>query len=388
MDEKLTHILEHVARLSGQNPEFRRALCDKLKIKEAAPALSPPREREAGGGQSESKAIFSLSLTPDDVAGLREFRSSLGLHGRPGVQPVPAPVSPPAFSGDAAADLRVLRSALQLRGRPSMDYNFVTDARVRDQLLADNLRMENAALMTRRDLLLVTHERRSVDEEALLGEHTRLDLFAIAAFNQLECLTNWFLAWSYPDIDDFIEAVEEVTETLDYPYKAPASGEKGRPASVEEVSMFHKMNALMGMLALGDVKDSLNYLRNHRNNCIHRGETVKEETVKMFHKYNSFGTIRTLLGRVVDAVRKDVAEQLRAEEEEREAERRKLAEQGVHPARVVQNFTGFCQLDVDGVGKMTVPSPLLSKVTKLKMGDSVQVKVADGKIVEIKVPSC
>ncbi|HIU89599.1 MAG TPA: hypothetical protein IAC71_05050, partial [Candidatus Caccomonas pullistercoris] len=224
MDEKLTHILEHVARLSGQNPEFRRALCEKLKIKEAAPVTPSPKEEAAEGGQSESKAILSLSLSPDDAAGLREFRSSLGLRGRPGVQPAPAPVSPSSLSPDAAADLRVLRSALQLRGRPSMDYSFVTDARVRDQLLADNLRMEHAALMTRRDLLLVTHERRSVDEEALLGEHTRLDLFAIAAFNQLECLTNWFLAWSYPDIDDFIEAVEEATETLDYPYKAPASG--------------------------------------------------------------------------------------------------------------------------------------------------------------------
>lgn len=388
MDEKLTHILEHVARLSGQNPEFRRALCEKLKIKEAAPVTPSPKEEAAEGGQSESKAILSLSLSPDDAAGLREFRSSLGLRGRPGVQPAPAPVSSSSLSPDAAADLRVLRSALQLRGRPSVDYGFVTDARVRDQLLADNLRMEHAALMTRRDLLLVTHERRSADDEALLGEHTRLDLFAIAAFNQLECLTNWFLAWLYPDIDDLIEAVEEATATAGYPWKAPAPGENGRPTSVEHITIQNKTNALVGMLALGDVKGKLYGLRIHRNNCIHRGQTVEEEDVKKFHEYNTFGTIRTLLGRVVDAVRKDVAEQLRAEEEEREAERRKLAEQGVHPARVVQNFTGFCQLDVDGVGKMTVPSPLLSKVAKLKMGDSVQVKIADGKIVEIKVPSC
>lgn len=152
--------------------------------------------------------------------------------------------------------------------------------------------------------------------------------------------------------------------------------------------MVIKTNALVGMLALGDVKGKLYSLRIHRNNCIHRGQTVEEEDVKTFHEYNTFDTIRDVLNRVVEAVRKDVAEQLRIEEEAREAERRKLAEQGVHPARVVQNFAGFCQLDVDGVGKMTVPSPLLSKVTKLKMGDSVQVKVADGKIVEIKVPSC
>lgn len=388
MDEKLTHILEHVARLSGQNPEFRRALCEKLKIKEAAPVTPSPKEEAAEGGQSESKAILSLSLTPDDAAGLREFRSSLQQHGRPGVQPASAPVSSSNLTPDTAADLRVLRAALQLRGRPSMDYSFVTDARVRDQLLADNLRMEHAALMTRRDLLLVTHERRCADDEALLGEHTRLDLFAIAAFNQLECLTNWFLAWLYPDIDDLIEAIEEATMTAGYPWTAPAPGVANRPASVEYITMVIKTNALVGMLALGDVKGKLYSLRIHRNNCIHRGQTVEEEDVKTFHEYNTFDTIRDVLNRVVEAVRKDVAEQLRIEEEAREAERRKLAEQGVHLARVVQNFTGFCQLDVDGVGKMTVPSPLLSKVTKLKMGDSVQVKVADGKIVEIKVPSC
>lgn len=381
MDEKLTHILEHVARLSGQNPEFRRALCEKLKIKDAAPVTPSPKEEAAEGGQSESNAILSLSLSPDDAAGLREFRSSLGLRGRPGVQPAPAPVSPSSLSPDAAADLRVLRAALQLRGRPSMDYSFVTDARVRDQLLADNLRMEHAALMTRRDLLLVTHERRSVDDEALLGEHTRLDLFAIAAFNQLECLTNWFLAWFYSDINELNEMVKDATKTFEHPYV-------GTAFSVEKISMFHKSITLEKMLGLGAVSFDITDLRKYRNACVHRGEKMDVKEVVAFREKYTFGTIRTLLGRVVDAVRKDVAEQLRAEEEEREAERRKLAELGICSARVVQNFSGYCQLDVDGVGKTTVPSPLLSKVTKLKMGDSVQVKIADGKIVEIKVPSC
>lgn len=388
MDEKLTHILEHVARLSGQNPEFRRALCEKLKIKEAAPVTPSPKEETAEGGQSESKAILSLSLSPDDAAGLREFRSSFGLRGRPGVQPASAPVSSSNLTPDAAADLRVLRSALQLRGRPSVDYSFVTDARVRDQLVVDNLRMENAALMTRRDLLLVTHECHSADDEALLGEHTRLDLFAIAAFNQLECLTNWFLAWFYADIDELNEIVKAETKTFDYPYN-------GAALSVEKISMFHKSITLEKMLGLGSVSFDITDLRKYRNACVHRGEKMDVKEVGAFREKYTFDTIRDLLGRVVDAVRKDVTEQLRTEAEEREAarrkreaERRKLIEQGFQPARVVQNFTGFCQLDVDGVGKMTVPSPLLSKVTKLKMGDSVQVKIADGKIVEIKVPSC
>lgn len=353
MDEKLIHILEHVARLSGQNPEFRRALCEKLRIKEVASASAPTKVGEA---------------KPVPVMEKADARKEL--------------------PSDALAALRVLRSTLQLRGRPSVDYGFVTDSRVRDQLVVDNLRMENTALMTKRDLLLVPRERRSDDDEALLAEHTRLDLFAIAAFNQLESLANWFFVWSYTNIKDIVEAIEDATKTSEYPYKAPAVGGKGYPDSVEGVSMYYKMGALIEMLDLHDVKDKLSYLRSHRNHCIHRGDTVKEEAVEKFRLYNNFGTVRTLLNRVVDAVRKDVAEQLRIEAEEHDAERRKQIERGIHSAQVAQNFSGYCQLNVDEVGKMTVPAALLTKVVKLKMGDSVRVTVKSGVIVDVEPPAC
>lgn len=387
MDEKLTHILNHVARLSEQNPEFRRALCEKLRIKETALASSPTKGKETEGGSSDSAPVFSPALSQDDIAGLCEFRGFQQQSRRQNGQSASGPVSSFTLAPDDAADLRVLCTALQLRGRPSVDYTFVTDARVRDQLLADNLRMENAALMTRRDLLLVTHERRSADDEVLLGEHTRLDLFAIAAFNQLECLTNWFLAWFYSEFNELNEIVKDATRKLKYPYN-------GAAFSVEKISAFHKIITLERMLGLEAVSFDINNLREYRNACVHRGENVDLKEVGDFREKYTFGTIRALLGRVVEAVRKDVAEQLRIEEEEREAERhkreaekRKLVEQGFQQARVEQNFAGYCLFDIDGVGKMTVPAALLSKVVKLKKNDSVQVKIMDGKITEIEVPS-
>lgn len=391
MDEKLAHILNHVARLSGQNPEFRRALCEKLRIKETAPVSSPTKGKETEGDRSDSAPVFPSALSQDDIAGLSEFRSALQQSRRQNGQPTSRFLSSFTLAPDNAADLRVLCTALQLRGRPSVDYSFVTDARVRDQLLADNLRMENAALMTRRDLLLVTHERCSPDDEVLLGEHTRLDLFAIAAFNQLECLTNWFLAWKYPDIDELIEAIEEATKTAGYPWKA-LYGRK-LPTSVSIIDVQVKFNALVGMFKLEDEKVGLYGLRKLRNICIHRVDPVNKTKYEKFnlfdyYEYNSFDTIRTLLNRVVEAVRKDIDEQLQAKKKGREVERRKLAEQGIHTARVVLKSSGYCQLYVNEVGKKMVPTDLLPKMDKQKVGDVVQVKITDDKITGIEIYLC
>ena len=50
------------------------------------------------------------------------------------------------MSSNISADITAIRSALEIRANSSITYSFVKNQRLRDQLIIDNLRMENAAL--------------------------------------------------------------------------------------------------------------------------------------------------------------------------------------------------------------------------------------------------
>ena len=70
-------------------------------------------------------------------------------------------------------DVAAIREALEIRANKSISYDFVKEQRLRDQLIIDNLRMENAALDLKKD------------------EHERFYIFCINAFYQLENIINY-----------------------------------------------------------------------------------------------------------------------------------------------------------------------------------------------------
>ena len=51
-----------------------------------------------------------------------------------------------SFHGNIPENIIAIRSALEIRGNYSINYDFVEESRLKDQLLIDNLRMENASL--------------------------------------------------------------------------------------------------------------------------------------------------------------------------------------------------------------------------------------------------
>ena len=79
------------------------------------------------------------------------------------------------MSSNISADITAIRSALEIRANSSITYSFVKNQRLRDQLIIDNLRMENAALNLQ-------------DPEA-----DRFYVFCVNAFYQVENIVNYFI---------------------------------------------------------------------------------------------------------------------------------------------------------------------------------------------------
>ena len=91
-------------------------------------------------------------------------------------------------------DIAAIRAALEIRGNHSIDYGFIKEQRLKEQLFIDNLRMENAAL--------------NLKEK----ESDRFYTFCVNAFYQVENIVNYYFHKSYPDINDLLTAIENATK--------------------------------------------------------------------------------------------------------------------------------------------------------------------------------
>lgn len=92
------------------------------------------------------------------------------------------------------SDIAAIRSALEIRANASITYNFVQNPRLRDQLIIDNLRMENAALNLR-------------DPEA-----DRFYVFCVNAFYQVENILNYFYHTVFPEVESLLKEIEDATQ--------------------------------------------------------------------------------------------------------------------------------------------------------------------------------
>ena len=174
-------------------------------------------------------------------------------------------------------DVSVIREALEIRANKSISYDFVREQRLRDQLIIDNLRMENAAL------------------DLQHSEEERFYTFCINAFYQLENIINYYFHITYPDIKELVSVIEKYTEQDekgDFSYK-----KTGKEKSVGDIEIRHKINAICNVLFPKDkINMTLNQLRKVRNEGEHRCMIIqqeKNENEKLynFFKYNSFNTV-------------------------------------------------------------------------------------------------
>lgn len=240
MDEKLKSTIDKIVQLSKQNPEFDAELRKRLEI------------------TSSAKVVSSQMSICDDVHAIRE--------------------------------------TLEIRANNSISYDFILakgNQRLRDQLLIDNLRMENAAL--------------NLNEKEL----ERFYSFCANAFYQIENVVNFYFYVMFPDIDNLLSFIENATNVDGkYSFKRNANKEY---KSVSDIEITYKLNAICTTLFPDDknIKITYSQLRQVRNEGAHRCMVIVEEhdesnALYRFFKYNTFNSIRIVLIKLVGTIKQEI----------------------------------------------------------------------------------
>lgn len=193
-------------------------------------------------------------------------------------------------------DVSAIRSALEIRATESLKYSFVKVQRLRDQLIIDNLRMENAAL--------------NLQEK----ESDRFYIFCVNAFYQLENIINYYYHISYPNIEDLLTSIEMSTRSEEEKYRFKRATGSLKEKSVVDIHIYHKINALCNTLFPNNmaIKLTLNNLRKVRNEGEHRCQVIQERrdesnNLYQFLQSTTFNSIRTTLIKVVTTIENALA---------------------------------------------------------------------------------
>lgn len=239
MDEKLKSTIDKVVRLANQNTEFGEELRKRLGIASSATIVS------------------SQNPICDDVHAIRE--------------------------------------ALEIRAKNSISYDFILEKgtqRLRDQLLIDNLRMENAAM--------------NLKEK----EQERFYSFCANAFYQIENVVNFYFYVMYPKIEELLKFIENATvNDGKYGFK---QNDKKEYKNIGDIEITHKLNAICNSLFPDDkIKITYSQLRQVRNEGAHRcmaiiAEHDENNALYKFFKNNTFNSIRIALIKLVNAIKQEL----------------------------------------------------------------------------------
>ena len=186
------------------------------------------------------------------------------------------------------SDIAAIRSALEIRANASITYSFVQNPRLRDQLIIDNLRMENAALNLQ-------------DPEA-----DRFYVFCVNAFYQVENILNYFYHTVFPEVESLLKEIEDATqdEKNDFRFRRT-----GKEQNVGSIPIAHKLNAFFNsyLPEEGSLKWSIGTLRQVRNEGEHRCDIIRQEkdennNLYKFFKSKTFNYVRIDLIKFVKAI--------------------------------------------------------------------------------------
>ena len=186
------------------------------------------------------------------------------------------------------SDIAAIRSALEIRAIASITYSFVQNPRLRDQLIIDNLRMENAALNLQ-------------DPEA-----DRFYVFCVNAFYQVENILNYFYHTVFPEVESLLKEIEDATqdEKNDFRFRRT-----GKEQNVGSIPIAHKLNAFFNsyLPEEGSLKWSIGTLRQVRNEGEHRCDIIRQEkdennNLYKFFKSKTFNYVRIDLIKFVNAI--------------------------------------------------------------------------------------
>lgn len=294
MDEKIKSTIEKIKLLAKQNTEFAK----------------------------EMHALFGKSETSVDL-------------------PILSSVS---------SDVTAIRSALEIRATESLKYSFVKVPRLRDQLIIDNLRMENAAL--------------NLQER----ESDRFYIFCVNAFYQLENIINYYYHVMFPNINSLLTEIERATSTDPEKYKFKRAGTE---KNVADIAVYYKITSICNSLFPENIslKSTLNNLRKIRNDGEHRCQVLMEKRDESNNLYQflqsaTFNSVRVDLIKVVSAI-EDIMQERVVE--------------GV----ITTMLASFCFVSYDEKTEQ-LPTKLFCKVKHLKAEDKIAIVIQANKIIDIK----
>lgn len=253
-------------------------------------------------------------------------------------------------------DISAIRSALEIRANASLTYSFVINQRLRDQLIIDNLRMENAALNLKEP------------------EADRFYVFCVNAFYQVENILNYFYYTSFPEIDALLKEIEDGTQNEKNDFKFRRTGKE---QNVGSIPVAHKLNAFFNTYLPEEVslKWSIGTLRQVRNEGEHRCDIIRQEkddnnNLYKFFRSKTFNYVRIDLIKFVNAIE----HKLKNPDTEEKVE-----------SEIKSNLPSACYVLLRGKS-VAIPDKLFAKVKNLNNGDKIILTIIGNKINDVNEP--
>lgn len=261
---------------------------------------------------------------------------------------------------DLTNNISAIRSALEIRANVSISYSFVKHQRLRDQLIIDNLRMENAALNLQDP------------------EDGRFYIFCVNAFYQVENIVNYFYHTIFPDIKKLVQEIEDSTkyENNDYNYRR-----NGREVTVSSIPIAHKINAFFNSYLPNErsLKWSIGTLRQVRNEGEHRCDIIRKEkddnnNLYKFFKSQTFNSLRGELIKFVNAVEEKIKRPIKVPVSIETIE-----------SVIKSKLPSACYV-LFRDDTVQLPINLFSKIKHLENNDKIVLSVVGNKIIDVGEP--
>lgn len=251
-----------------------------------------------------------------------------------------------------SSDVSAIRSALEIRATESLKYSFVKVPRLRDQLVIDNLRMENASL--------------NLQEK----ESDRFYIFCVNAFYQIENIINYYYHIMYPNINDLLNEIEKATSSDPEKFQFKRSTNGMKEKTVVDISVYYKITAICNSLFPDNLqlKVTLNNLRKIRNEGEHRCQVImsrrdESDNLYQFLQSATFNSVRAALLKVVSAIENIMQD--------------KIVE-GI----IKSMLPSTCFVLYDGKTE-ELPPNLFSNVKHLKVNDKIKITISANKIIDV-----
>ena len=254
-------------------------------------------------------------------------------------------------------DVAFIRSALSIKANKSINYDFIVNQRLKDQLIIDNLRMENAAYNL---------QEKEID---------RFYTFCVNAFYQVENIVNYYFYVMYPNIEDLLAVIEDATKNDGDEGRFRFKRSQSNPENnIGDIHVVYKINAICNLLFPKDLnlKITLGNLRKVRNEGEHRCQIIydqRDESNKLykFLEKATFNSVRILLIKLVSSIKEQLVDANNKE---------------CVVGKVATKLPGAYFISYSGK-RQQVPTKLQGKISYLKEGDSVEVTLRGGVVVDV-----